>query len=189
LSTIVLARHGKPAWDHTAPIPGFALGQWVEGRDQAPLDPSSRPPVALERIARSSRVIAASPLRRSLESAHLLAPGVAPEVRPFFQELSLPTAIHSGLRLRPTLWSSLARAAWYCGWSPRVEDFAAARARASTAANTLAALAAVEDSILLVGHGLMNGLIGIRLRRAGWRGPRFRARRLWAFSVYERLAS
>jgi broad specificity phosphatase PhoE len=184
LPVIVLARHGKPDWDEKTPIPGRALAEWVRGRDAAPIDRSSRPPAELVRIAQSSRVLAASPLRRSIESAELVAPGLAPQVNSLFQEVFLPTAIPLGLRLRPTAWSSLARLAWYCGWSPGVETFAAARHRASRAAAVLAELASARESVLLVGHGIQNGLIGRRLRRAGWSGPRFRTRRFWAFAVY-----
>ena len=31
-------------------------------------------------------------------------------------------------------------------------------------------------------------VIGRRLRRAGWSGPRFRTRRLWAFAEYRQLS-
>lgn len=188
MSTIVLARHGRPAWDHTKPIPGYSLAAWVQGRDDAPLDPSHRPPAALERIANSSSVIAASTLRRSLESAHVLAPGTPADIRPLFREVDLPIGIRCGLRLPPKVWSSFARGAWYCGWSPLVESFAAARARASLAATSLAAIASAQGSVLLVGHALMNGLIGRRLRHAGWSGPWLHTRRFWGFASYERCA-
>jgi broad specificity phosphatase PhoE len=186
-ATIVLARHGKPDWDQKTPIPGHALAEWVRGRDAAPIDPSLPPPAELVRIARSSRVLAASTLRRSLESAALVAPGVAPQVNPLFREVFLPTNFHSSLRLRPKVWTSLARSAWYSGWSPGVESFAEARHRASLAATVLIELASAHESVLLVGHGLMDGLIGRRLRRSGWKGPRLRPRRLWAFDVFERI--
>jgi broad specificity phosphatase PhoE len=187
--TIVLARHGKPAWDARTPIPGYALADWARGRDAAPIDPGDPPPAELVRIARSSRVLAASPLRRSLESAQAVAPGVAPRIDPLFSEVALPAGVRADLRLRPTLWSSLARLAWYFGWSPGIESYPAARERALQAATALAELAAAEETILLVGHGIMNGMIGRRLRRAGWNGPWFRARHHWALTVYRRAAS
>lgn len=154
--------------------------------DEAPLDPSLPPSPELARHARASRGIAASPLRRSLESAKLLCPEQTPVIEPLFREVYLPTAIRSGLRLRPRLWNLLARVAWYCGWSPGVESFPEARRRASAAAALLASLAQERGYLLLTGHGQMNGLIGKRLRRAGWRGPRLRPRRYWAFAVYQR---
>jgi broad specificity phosphatase PhoE len=139
-------------------------------------------------IARSSGGLAASPLRRSLESAAAVAPNVAPHVNPLFREVFLPTAFHSGMRLRPKVWTTLARCAWYCGWSPGVESLPEALDRASRATAVLLELAAAHQSVLLTGHGLLNGFIGMRLRRAGWSGPRFRPRRYWAFAVY-RLVS
>jgi broad specificity phosphatase PhoE len=186
--TIVLARHGKPAWDETTPIPGYALADWARGRDAAPIDPGDPPPAELVGIARSSRVLASSPLRRSLESAQAVAPGGAPRVDPLFREVALPAGIRAGLRLRPTLWSSLARLTWYLGWSPDIESYTAARERAALAAAALAGLAAAEETVLLVGHGIMNGMIGRRLRRAGWNGPWVRSRHHWAFMVYRRTA-
>jgi broad specificity phosphatase PhoE len=188
MPTIVLARHGPPDWDFRTPIPGDSLAAWVQGVDGAPLDPSQSPPPALVERARSSALIAASPLRRSLESARRLAPGHSLLVDPVFREVPLPTAIRSRLHLPPRLWNFLARSAWYCGWSPGVESFAEARCRAAAAAAMLADLAAQHGHILLAAHGVMNGLIGARLRRCGWRGPRVRPRRYWASAVYESRA-
>jgi len=184
--TIVLARHGKPEWDERTPIPGHALAEWIQGRDAAPIVASYAPPPDLVRIAGSSGVLAASPLRRSLESAEAVAPSVAPVVSPVFQEVFLPTEIRSGLRLPPKQWSSLARLAWYGGWSPGVESYPEARERAARAAKMLDELASAHTTVLLVGHGILNGFIGWRLRRAGWSGPWFRPRRLWSYAVYRR---
>jgi broad specificity phosphatase PhoE len=187
-TTVVLARHGKPVWDEKTPIAGSELAEWVRGRDAAPIDPSDPPPSAeLLRIARSCRLLTTSQLRRSIESAKVVAaPHLTPQVNPVFQEVSTPTEIHSGLRMPPKAWKAVARSAWYSGWSPGVESFAEARRRARLAAMILIELASAHQSVLLVGHGIFNGLIGRRLRRAGWRGPRLRPRRLWAFAVYER---
>ena len=182
--TIVLARHGKPDWDEKTLIPGHGLRQWVRGRDAAPIVPSVRPPEDLVRLGRSCRVVAASTLRRSLESAELVVPGIAPRVHAMFKEVAPPTQIRIGLRLRPQLWSWLARAAWYCGWSPGVESYAEARERAAAAAEALTDLALEEESVILVGHGIMNGMIGKQLRHAGWSGPLLRPRRLWAHATY-----
>src|SRR4029450_11087073 len=104
MRTIVLARHGRPAWDFRTPIPGHTLGEWTRGVDGAPLDLSYPPPEALRRLATGSDCVAASTLRRSLESARALAPGVVPVVDPVFREVPLPTANTATLRLPPKLW-------------------------------------------------------------------------------------
>ena len=186
---IVLARHGRPAWDFRTPIAGHELGAWRRGEDEAPLDLSSRPGPALADLIRTTACLVASPLRRSRDSARLLAPGVVPIVDARFREAELPSAIRSSLRLRPGMWSWLARFAWFCGWSPGVETYREARARAASAAETLAAHARGRGEVVLVGHGLMNVFIAAALRRTGWRGPRLPSSQHWEFGVYERSAT
>ncbi len=183
---IVLARHGRPAWDFRTPIPGHALGEWLRGEGEAPLDPSSRPGAELERLSKETKCLVASPLRRSRDSAQLLAPSAKPLIDPCFREAELPSAFRSGLRLPPVMWAGLARSAWFCGWAAGVESFTIARARASKAASVLTGRAEACGLIVLVGHGLMNILIGQRLRAAGWRGPLWPSPRHWSFGVYER---
>lgn len=182
----MLARHGKPAWDFRTRIPGNALGEWVRGEADAPLDPSSRPSAELERLTRTANCVVASTLRRSRDSAQLLAPAARPLIDPCFREAELPSAFRSGLRLRPEMWAGLARSAWFCGWAAGVESFKSARERAATAAAVLTDRAKSCELIVLVGHGLMNILIGQRLRAAGWRGPLWPSPGHWSFGVFER---
>src|SRR5947199_165499 len=127
-------RHGRQAWDFGTPIPGRALGESLRGEGEAPLDASSRPSAELERLSKEAKCLVASPLRRSRDSARLLAPTTSPLVDPCFREAELPSAIQSGLRLRPEMWALLARTAWFCGWSAGVESFQDARDRAAQAA-------------------------------------------------------
>lgn len=182
----MLVRHGRPACDYETPIPGYAFGEWREACDAAPIDPTLPPSHALEQLARTSQVIAASSLHRSIASAKLLAPAAPLHIEPRFRELELPTAIRSGIRLRPKHWSILVRIAWCGGWSPGVESLREAWHRSAAAAAALANLATTRGPVLLAGHGLMNSLIAKRLRRAGWMGPRLPSRRNWEFGVYER---
>jgi broad specificity phosphatase PhoE len=184
LPEIILARHGIPDWDFATPIPGHRLRQWLEGERDAGLVPGQRPGAALEDLIRKTQCLIASPLRRSIESARLLAPVVEPLVDEHFTEPALPSAIRSSLRLRPGLWTGLARSAWFCGWSAGTESFGTARRRAAGGAQILIARAERQGSVALVGHGLMNILIARQLRAAGWRGPRFPRPRHWAFGVY-----
>lgn len=186
---IVLARHGRPDWDFKTPIPGHGLGAWVRGENIAPLDTSSRPGAELQQLARETSRVIATPLRRSLESARLLAPPVTPIVDAHCQEPDLPSALRTGVRLSPDVWAIFARTAWFFGWSPDVETFPAMRARASAAAAILVAHAEAQGMVLVVGHGLINFFIARQLRRRGWRGPRFPLQRHWSFSVYERPAA
>lgn len=185
MSTITLVRHGTPDWDFRTPIAGAALARWLDGERAAALVPGQRPSAELSAHVRGTRCIVASPLRRSIESARLVAPALHPIIDECFTEPALPCALSSRLRLRPGAWTWLARSAWFCGWSAGVESFSAARARALLAGRRLVALAAEHGDVVLIGHGLMNILIAAQLRRLGWRGPRFPRPRHWAFAVYQ----
>ena len=189
MKTIVLARHGKPEWSDSALISGRELGEWVEGRNAAPINPTFLPSPELRRIARSAAGFAASPLRRSIESLHLLAPEAIPYVDAVFREVEVPGKVPSPLPLPAQAYSKIARIAWYAGWSPGVESFAQARRRAQKAAETLIEILPDQGTLLLVGHGIMNGLIGLKLRKMGWKGPHLRPRRLWAYGVYRTTAT
>ena len=184
VKTIVLVRHGRIVWDFWTPIPGYGLSDWRRGEDTAPLDTSYRPGADLERLVRLAACVLASPLRRSLESAHLLAPAAEPLIDARFREAELPSAIRSGVRLPPKAWGGVARARWLWGWSDGVESFQAARARAAAAASMLIGNADARGPVVLVGHGLMNILIAGRLRAAGWRGPWLPPQRHWGFATY-----
>jgi len=190
VKTIVLVRHGRIAWSFLTLIPGYALSEWRRGEDAAPLDPSYRPPRGgeLERLIDAASLVA-SPLRRSLESARLLAPAAKPLIDARFREAELPAAIRSGVRLPAKVWAGLARAAWFAGWADGVESFRAARARAASAAAILCEHAETGSAVVLVGHGLMNILIAGQLRAAGWRGPRLPSQRHWGYAVYDGRAA
>ena len=186
MSRIILVRHGTPDWDFRTPIAGAALGRWLEGERDAALTAAQSPSAELREVVRGARCVMTSTLRRAIDSARFLFPSVAPTIDARFAEPSLPCAVRSRLRFRPGLWTGLVRTAWFCGWTPGVESFSAARRRARDAAQALVALAADGGDVVLVGHGLMNLLLAARLRTTGWVGPRLRPFRHWGFRVYER---
>jgi len=189
VKTIVLVRHGRIVWRFRTLIPGYGLDAWRRGEDAAPLDTSYRPGAELERLVPTAASIHASSLRRSIESAHLLAPAVEPLIDARFREAELPAAIRSGVRLPAKVWAGVARARWFAGWGgpegDGVESFRDARARAASAAAILEQHAESRGTVVLVGHGLMNILIAGHLRAAGWRGPRLPSQRHWGFDIYD----
>ena len=183
MTQVILARHGRPILDFRTRIPGHGLAAWLQAEREAPLDASSRPSAELERLAHNARRLITSPLRRSRDSARLLAPSIDPMIEEDVREAALPSALRSAVRLPPRLWAGLARTAWFCGWSAGVESFSAARQRALRAARRLHALAQQGD-VVVIGHGLMNALIAAQLRVLGWQGPRFPSGSHWGFGRY-----
>ena len=116
-----------------------------------------------------------SPLRRSVESAALVAPGRPVLCEPLFIEAGMPVSSSVTMVIRPRRWTVLSRIAWVLGWSEGRESWPAARHRAKLAANRLGELAKEKGSVLLVGHGLLNLLIQRALRATGWTGGGWRA--------------
>jgi broad specificity phosphatase PhoE len=186
VSTIVLSRHGKPHCDYRTAIPGRAFADWRRNEENAPLDPLSRPGPELERLVRGASCVITSPLRRSLESARLLAASASLVTDARVREAELPSAFPSNVRLVPDVWAALARSAWFCGWSNGRESFTAARHRAREAARMLIARADAAGPVAVVGHGMMNILIARELRASGWHGPRIPSPWHWSFGVFRR---
>ena len=183
---IVLVRHGRPEWTTGVWIRGSELAGHIRGRDLAPIDPTLPPADELEELARTSDVVVASTLRRSYESAELLAPDAPITVDALYREVFTPTAFTSAVRLPAKLWGGIARLRWLAGWSPGVESYVEAKLRAQQAASTLEMLSTQHGSVLLAAHGIMNGLIAQWLRKNRWKGPSLRGRRFWSFMVYEK---
>lgn len=171
--------------DHVARIPGPQLREWVRRYDQAPLDRGHPPPRELFEIAESADCIATSTLRRSLESARWLAPDRELVSERHFCEAGLPGRLPLPLPLGPDAWTLAARLAWLCGWSPGSETLRQADRRARAAAEQLAALARGGGSVLLLGHGIINGMIARHLRRRGYRGPHAFGGTYWASYQFE----
>jgi hypothetical protein len=182
---LALVRHGRPLIERTQPVAGRAFGAWLRRYDRARIDPEHPPPPALRTLARESALLVTSPLPRALASLALLDPR-EPLVIDGVREAPLPVRFSSGLPLPPDLWSALARVAWLAGWSPGAESFAESRRRAAAAARQLDGLARRHGSVLVLGHGFMNGLIGLGLLRRGWRGRWRIGGAFWSSSVYER---
>ena len=70
-----------------------------------------------------------SPLRRSGESAALLAPGRTELSEAVFVEAGMPVASSGSQVIRPRHWTALGRMAWLLGWSRGRETWPAARQR------------------------------------------------------------
>ena len=154
----------------------------MTGSEQAPLDVTLLPPPALAVLAASAGCIVTSTLRRSVESAALLAPGRAIISDPLFAEAGMPLPAADRQAVRPRHWNVTGRIAWVLGWSRGRETWRAARHRAHQAAARLDQLAHEHDSVLLVGHGLLNLLIQRALRAAGWSAGGWRAD-YWSYVV------
>lgn len=149
---------------------GSAYGAWIRSYDEAPIDVTLLPPADLRARVAAVGCVTTSPLRRSRESAALLAPGRPVICDALFAEAGVPSTIPLSLARAPRFWTLLFRVAWYCGLSQGAESVRDARRRARRAAERLAELAREHGSVGLIGHGEINRMIARALRRMGWQG-------------------
>jgi broad specificity phosphatase PhoE len=180
---IALARHGPLALAHEPWVAPRDLGGWIF-RYQSTGIVASEPPRDIQARAASSTLVC-STAARCLESARRIAAGRQILSEAIYCEADLPHSFWSHPRLPPPLWAAAFRAAWLLGYSANAESRLAATARAGIAAQQLVALARSSGPVLLIGHGIMNRLIGKQLRALGCRGPANPSSGHWRFSLYE----
>lgn len=90
------------------------------------------------------------------------------------------------MRMHAAGWSVVGRLAWHAGHSTGVESWRNCKGRALNAMNTLIAEAERSGTAVLVAHGYINLMIGIRLLQRGWtRSGKHRAE-YWNTVVYEK---
>jgi broad specificity phosphatase PhoE len=180
---IILGRHGRPEVDQSKWIAPRALGHWIaEFNDSGIL--SGQNPHATSLAAARCKVIVASSLRRSYQSAQLLASTQLVVTEEVTREAGMPYPKWWLPVLPIMVWLVIFRIAWYCGYSRNAESRSDAMMRAEVAADRLVAIAREHDSIFVVGHGIMMTLIARRLLQRGWSGPRRPANAYWGHSVY-----
>ncbi|MGD8165537.1 histidine phosphatase family protein [Pantoea sp. FN0307] len=179
---IILMRHGKPGGLSPQHLSAKAMAQWIASYDSALI--SDMPPQRCIDLAAQAEIIVASPLPRALGSLEKLGLR-ATYTDAIFREVALPVLPLATPALPPTLWLSLLRLLWLCGYSGSVESFRHARQRARLAASQLISLSE-QGTVLLVGHGIMNKLIARELRRQGWLAEKHASSRYWSSAVYHR---
>jgi broad specificity phosphatase PhoE len=184
---IVLARHGRPDLPAEArrPISGREIGAWYRSYNESGIVGAAAP-IHLREAARGARCVVASDLRRSIESAACLTPADTVRVEASLREVGFPESLDSSLRLSPSLWVFLARAAQMLDRYDDEGGRPAVRARASRVAATLAQLARDHQRVVAIGHGWFNRFVARELRRQGWHGPRFVPSGYWSSVTYER---
>ncbi len=175
-------RHGKPVFEQFCSIAPREMEQWVERYDRSKVEPHGVPK-ASKQFARSAINIVTSSLPRALSSVKVL--GRSPSlIDPVFCEAPLPFAHLSFPRLSPFTWAAIFRVLWLFGYSSGSESLHVAQARAMKAAHKLINLTD-KGPVLLMGHGVMNRLIGKQLVHLGWAGSRGHDSKYWSAIVYK----
>lgn len=182
---IVLLRHGKPDIPRLANMNGVEFVKWINSYDLAALDEKCSPAEDALLIAQSCSAVICSTLRRSIESAEMLGVSDKVEASSEFVEANLPNFGVMSLRLPARVWLVVFRLSWFIGYSPNSESYLQVKERAKNCASQLINIAQDKESVMFVGHGILNRLISKELIRRKWRGPARSKSDYWQFSIYE----
>jgi broad specificity phosphatase PhoE len=180
---IVLGRHGRPVLDQSKWIAPRTLGNWIAAFNDCGVL-SGQIPKSTSLAAARCKVIVTSPLRRSYESAPLLASSQLVVREDLISEAGMPHPDWLFPALPIAVWLVILRVAWYCGYSSKAESMSDASMRATVAAVRLVDLARQHESVFVVGHGIMTTLIASRLLQMGWSGPKRPANKYWGHCAY-----
>ena len=184
---IVLIRHGRPDMGRSRWIGHAAFARFIDDYQASSLDGTHPPPDDLVELVRSARLIFASELQRSIESAHMLKPGGEIMSTPLFTESPLASPPLPGLRMKAPAWAVISRVAWHGGFKPGIESYGQSKQRARKAAELLVAEAEESGMAVLVAHGYFNAILGRTLHLNGWRKSSGAHRaRYWNTVIYER---
>lgn len=183
---IILMRHGKPAFTGFSKVTSLGMAEWISRYDLSDTG-SDMPPQSSKILASTALRIISSPLPRALSSLTALErePDIIDDV---FREADLPIFHIPAFKLSPIIWASVFRVMWLCGLSGKAESLGIAKQRAVQAADILVTSAKVSNGpVLLMGHGVMNRLIGRELISLGWKACRRQGNGYWNARVYSLL--
>lgn len=182
---IILIRHGKPHIEVAPTHSHHGFRDYIDAYEAAGLDPAEAPPAELRDLVGELESIYTSDRKRSHESAKALAPNAELIADSLFVEAPLASPRIPLLKMRVTKWAVVSRVMWYAGFSPRIESYFRAKKRARQAADILTARARADGTAVLVAHGYFNYLIGLALKRRGYKQTGTHKAKFWNAVIYE----
>ena len=185
---VILARHGEPDLSRKILLNAEGYRSWWGVYETKGLRQGQTAPAELKAVACKAGAIIASTRPRSMETALAVCDGKAFAQDPMFIEAPLPPPPFPGwVRLSPRIWGFLSRFWWwFFDHHGHEESRAQAEARAAEAATLVADLACEGQDVLVVAHGFFNTMIGLALKRDGWRCVEDQGFRYWRARRFER---
>jgi broad specificity phosphatase PhoE len=183
---VVLLRHGKVDYPPIRMMNAQEFKDWVNAYNVNRLDRKEMPSDHVIEMVQSVYSVICSDLPRSVESANYLGVKDVSLTSPHLREAELPIGEWKFPKLSVRIWAIYFRVAWFLGYSKGSESYSEAKERSKIAASILIEEAVKHDSVLFVGHGVINRLIAKELRLLGWLGPKVPAMKYWEYSIYQK---
>ena len=188
---IILMRHGRPLL-HLEAIKNqrkspAETGEVIRNYEFSELAPQQKIPIASMDIAHACAVSFSSSMHRAIGSVQMLGLANDVVIHACFAESAHPYLNWRWPKLRFFTWCILFRVAWLMGFAKNGEAISIARDRAQQSAGKLQQAAQKEQTVLLLGHGIMNHLIVAQLKKLGWQKTLSTDRDYWSYTVLEKF--
>jgi broad specificity phosphatase PhoE len=184
---IILTRHGEPDLSRKVRLNARGYAAWWGVYETKGLKPGQFAPEGLRATAKDA-VIVCSTRPRAIESSHAVAEGRTFRIDEGLIEAPLPPPRWPDwLKLAPRTWGVIARTWWwFFNHHEGQESRAEAELRADQAAVRLIELAGQGRDVLVLAHGFFNTMVGLALRRRGWKLIEDQGYRYWSARRFER---
>ena len=183
---ITLLRHGTPDLSGWGKIHSSRMPEWIDAYNSSGVKNESEQ-FCQEIVAELTyQFIVCSNLPRSIHSAKIICYQSPHLVDAIFSEAELPSIRIPLFKLTPHVWSMIFRVFWFVGKSPKAESLKAFKSRVSLATERLIQLAKIHDSVLLIGHGIINRFLAKELISQGWLGEEApNGNKYWGYKYWE----
>lgn len=165
---ITILRHGVPDLSGWGKISSPKMPEWIKAYNAAGVKYEAHFFPQKMAVELQHNFIVCSDLARSIHSAQLIGYQLPHLVDAIFREAELQDIRIPLLRLTPHTWSIVFRLFWFAGISNKAESIEPFKQRVSLAAAKLVQLTHEHDSILLIGHGIINRFLAKELISKGW---------------------
>jgi broad specificity phosphatase PhoE len=184
MKKIILLRHGEVDIRNCENITAKQFLNWISVYNNSDIKSEFSSKEVIRNLLNTSEIIVCSKLHRSIQSIEIF------DKRPFeindiFNEAELPSLNWNIIKLRPKIWLIIFRTLWLLGYSKNCESYKNAKQRAKQASEILIALSSSEQSVILVGHGIMNSLIKKELILNKWYESKKNKNKNWDYGIVE----
>lgn len=187
---IILMRHGRPELDlngfKSQKMSPIRVGDIVAEYKNTALAIDSMPPVKALEVSKNCVRAICSDLPRAVDSINRLEISGGISIDPEFRESSMPYLKWEKPHLSFFSWCVIFRLLWLLGFAKNGEPIHIVKKRAKGCAIKLFEGQNSDDTVLLLGHGILNRFIGSELKKRGWTKINNSKDQYWSYVTFEK---
>jgi len=184
MKKIILLRHGEVKIEDYKNISANQFGKWIIKYNNSDIKSEFSSKNEIEDILNKTDILICSNLKRSIQSI-VMFNKIPFETNDIFNEAELPFSNWNLLKLNPKVWLIFFRILWFFGYSQNCESYKKTKQRAIKATKRLIELSKQNETIILIGHGIINKLIQKELILQKWIETKKAKSNNWDYGIFE----